>query len=383
MHYSTFFSLLFLMIASPTIKAQKIGVNRLEWRIAGALPTVDDRAALGVAGPIAGVHNEVLLVGGGANFPDGMPWAGGKKAYHNEINAYQKRGDSLLHVKTTKLTFKLAYATSCTTPEGVVVAGGENENGLRDDVFLLQWNSEKNDINISSLPSLPFALTNGSAVFFDHRIYLAGGERGTDVSNGFFYLDLNNTAAGWKGLPPLPKPLSNAVMVVQSNEENDCIYLIGGRKRNLNDTSTLYASVLQFDFKTKQWTEKKPLPYPLSAGTGAVYGSQYILLFGGDAGETFHKTEALIAAINKTQDETKKKTLNEEKAAVQSSHPGFCRQVFLYNTAKDRWQKLDCIPYPVPVTTTAVKWGADLFIPSGEIKAGVRSPYILSAKINR
>jgi len=38
---------------------------------------------MGVAGPLAGVDRGMLLVGGGCNFPDSMPWAGGKKKYYN------------------------------------------------------------------------------------------------------------------------------------------------------------------------------------------------------------------------------------------------------------------------------------------------------------
>lgn len=131
------------MIASTPIKAQKPAVRSVEWRIAASLPSANGKEALGVAGPIVGVHNDVLLVAGGANFPAGMPWAGGKKVYHNEVFAYQKKGDSLVLIKTTTLPFNLAYAACCTTPQGIVVIGGESENGLNDDVFLLQWDGIK------------------------------------------------------------------------------------------------------------------------------------------------------------------------------------------------------------------------------------------------
>jgi N-acetylneuraminic acid mutarotase len=55
--------------------------------------------------------------------------------------------------------------------------------------------------------------------------------------------------------------------------------------------------------------------------------------------------------------------------------------VLLYNTLTDSWKTIGNIPFDTPVTTTAVKWGNDVIIPSGEIKAGVRSPNILSVKI--
>jgi N-acetylneuraminic acid mutarotase len=157
----------------------------------------------------------------------------------------------------------------------------------------------------------------------------------------------------------------------------DCFYLIGGRKKNSGSTSDLYASVFQFDIARSEWKEKRPLPYALSAGTGAATGNRFIYLFGGDAGETFHKTEELIAAINKETDPVKKQTLNQQKIALQSAHPGFCRQVFLYDTRKDSWKEAGCIPFPAPVTTVAVKWGNKILIPCGEVRAGVRTGEIV------
>ncbi len=38
----------------------------------------------GLAGPFAGVHGNVLLIGGGANFPDQLPWDGGKKTWYQD-----------------------------------------------------------------------------------------------------------------------------------------------------------------------------------------------------------------------------------------------------------------------------------------------------------
>lgn len=371
-----------ITFVSPSVVAQKKAAPHLQWRIAEELPpTPAQQKATGLAGAVSGAHNNVLMVAGGANFPGAMPWLGGKKVYHNDVYVFQKKGDSLVVHKTAKLPFNIAYSACCTTPQGILIIGGENEAGLRDEALLLQWNNTGNNVNIKPLPSLPFALANASAVYFKDRVYLAGGERGGDVYNGLLRLDLNNIAAGWQDLPPLPMPVSHAVLLAQANGKQDCLYLIGGRKRNAADTSTLYASVMEFNLTDKKWTEKSPLPYALSAGTGIAYGSRYLLLFGGDAGETFHKTEALMAAINKEIDAAKKEALNDEKVAVQSSHPGFCRQVFLYDTVKNEWEKLAPLPFETPVTTTAVQWDKAVFLPSGEIKAGVRSPSILSVKI--
>ena len=65
------------------------------------------------------------------------------------------------------------------------------------------------------------------------------------------------------------------------NKKGDKIYLCGGRKKNSNGISTLYANVFVYDIATNNWVEKKALPYALSAGTGIMDDAKNMLLFGG------------------------------------------------------------------------------------------------------
>ena len=124
------------------------------------------------------------------------------------------------------------------------------------------------------------------------------------------------------------------------------------------------------------------MPYALSAGTGISVDESEILIFGGDKGQTFHKTEVLLAAISAEKNESKKQDLVRKKNELQQSHPGFSKDVLLYNNIKDEWKLISKIPFVTPVTTTAVKWNESVFIPGGEIKAGIRTPQILMGKIN-
>jgi N-acetylneuraminate epimerase len=377
--------ILFIIMSfnTDTVAQQNTLIN-INWKISGIIPPAPGETnAPGLAGPVAGIHNNVLMVAGGANFPGEMPWNGGQKKYHKEVYIFQNSNDSLVHLKTLELPFTIAYSATCSTPYGVLSVGGENQNGLTDMVFLLEWSVESGNILRRELPSLPYPLTNASVVFAGEKIYVAGGERLKDVSNELLVLDLKDLSVGWKLLPSLPIELSHAVMIADSSADEDLIFILGGRKRNPGSTSDFYSSVFAFDIRKGKWTTKKKMPYALSAGTGSAAGGGQLLAFGGDAGETFEKTERLIADINKETDPEKKQQLNQTKINLQSSHPGFCRQVLLYNVKKDDWQKLDCIPFEAPVTTTAVRWNDTIFIPSGEIRAGVRSPKILSAKLSQ
>jgi cyclically-permuted mutarotase family protein len=369
------------LFVTADLSAQENKVESISWNLSGQLPATNGKP-LGFAGPLVGVNNDVLLVGGGANFPDNMPWEGGKKKYYDDLYVFKKNSrDSLILFQSHKLPFSLAYAACVSTGKGLFVAGGENDGGISNKVFLIQWDDEAQNIHVINLPDLPKAVTNASVTVNNDKVYLVGGETTDDVSKTFLSLDLKKAIPAWEQLPSFPKAVSHAVMLVQSNGKNDCVYVIGGRKRNAGSTSDLYASTFQFDLRQRKWKEKSALPAPLAAGTGVAFGNDGIILFGGDNGETFHRTEKLIAEIAKEKDETKKTLLVKEKAGVQSNHPGFSKAVLKYNTLKDHWTTIRYVPYESPVTTTAVKWNDLVIIPGGEVKAGVRTSQIISAKI--
>ncbi|MGB3005534.1 MAG: hypothetical protein WBC06_03425 [Chitinophagaceae bacterium] len=373
---------LFMFIATA-ISAQKKTEFFCKWKTAAELPALHHlQKAPGVAGPITGVHQNKLIVAGGANFPDSMPWQGGKKKYYNVVYVYEKKGGKVVLLKQQfTLPFNIAYAASCSATQGIVYAGGENENGFSNKVFLLQWDKKKSAISAKQLPELPFAITNAAATVVDNIVYIAGGETADAASDQLLALDLIDTEKGWNQLPRIPKALSHSVLAALSDGNNTCIYLIGGRSKNITGISDLYNSAFQFNIRENRWEEKKSLPYTLSAGTGIAVSSDGVLLFGGDKGTTFHKVEMLIAAINAEKDETIKKELIQKKNKLQTEHPGFSKEVLHYNTLTDSWKAIGNIPFDTPVTTTAVKWGNDIYIPSGEIRAGIRSPQILKVKI--
>lgn len=358
-------------------------IDKIEWSVAARLPSEDGvKEQPGLAGPVTGIIHNRLIVGGGANFPDGMPWHGAKKVYHEEIYIFEKKNGQIVNsiVSKQKLPQPVAYCANVMVPEGLVYMGGENEQGILDKVILVKYNAASNEIHFSDLPSLPLPLTNLAAAYNNHIIYVAGGNSKDGNSNKFFSLDISMPGANWQTLPEIPVKVSFAVMTIQSNGDHNCIYLIGGRRKNSNGMSDIFNTLYQFDIKDNRWKQRQSLPYSISAGTGIPNGSNQILLFGGDKGETFSKEEKLSAIIRSEKDEQKNKSLVKEKIALLEAHPGFTNEVLLYNTITDKWEKANPLPFGSPVTTTANKWDDDIIIPSGEIKAGVRTPRILMGK---
>ncbi len=373
-----------MFLTVPALAQKKQGYI-LKWDIAAELPADSGQPnSLGVAGPVTGIYKNVFFVAGGANFPDAMPWQGGAKKYHDAVHVYIAKHRKLkLLEKSFSLPYPVAYTASCNTTQGVLYAGGESEKGISDKVWLMIWDDKTEEILFKALPSLPFPVTNAAITIINNVVYLAGGETAATTSNQFISLDLNTISAGWKKLADIPQSVSHTVMTVALNMEGDKIYLCGGRKKNSNGISTLYNNVFVYDVAANNWEEKKSMPHALSAGTGIMQEDKNILVFGGDKGIVFNETETLIAAIKAEADPEKKQQLTDKKNKLQTQHPGFSKEVMQYNIKTDTWKIIDSIPFNTPVTTTAVKWKSCVLIPSGEIKAGVRSPKILSVKIQR
>jgi len=379
-NFILYLTFLLTSILSPELSAQNQPIKNIDWSVVATIPPASKQtSAIGVAGAISGTYNHILLIAGGTNFPAGMPWNGGKKKYYDDIFLYLKTKDNLRLItagKTLKLPFNLAYSAVCSTSQGIVVAGGENENGLSKKVLILNWQNEQ--LHINFLPDLPNTLTNAALAVIGEVIYLAGGETESGATDHFLSLDLANQQEGWKKMNNLPHPVSHTVLLHPANGNE--IFLIGGRKRNPGDTSTIYKDVSAFDLEKGLWKEKQPLPYTLSAASGISIGKD-LFIISGDLGETFHQAEKLIAEIDMEKDPVKKERLNQQKIKVQAGHPGFSRSVLKYDAAQNVWSTLKGIlPYGT-VTTNAVHLDQEVIIAGGEIKAGVRTPNILQGRL--
>lgn len=377
MRYYTLLLILLLAMSSCNgpMKHNHSRSLSFHWSYAGILPADSQGVpSPGLAGPFAGVSHNRLLIGGGSNFPDGAPWEGGEKRYYDQLYIFKKKKDSLICIShRLHLPYAVAYSANCSTEKGIVVAGGENEAGAINRVLLLNWNNEREDVVVRYLPDLPLALTNGMITARKDILYFAGGENNLGVSNQFYTLDLNDASSGWKKLGALKHPVTNGLLLA----DDSSIYLIGGRKREIDSTSDLYDEVYCYDLNKREWKQKASLPYPLSAHTGVKWNDSTLLVLSGDKGATFHLTEVLLMKIAHEKNKVKREQLITEKNELQKSHPGFSGDVLAYNTRTDEWKKVDSIPFPGPVTTTAVRWDNKLIIPCGEIRAGVRTPDII------
>ncbi|HDP34411.1 MAG TPA: sodium:solute symporter, partial [Candidatus Hydrogenedentes bacterium] len=350
----------------------------LQWEELPPLPNAD-----GVAGPFVGVHQDALIVAGGANFPEPV-WES-QKEWHDDIFVLVRElrhGNENYHWETGfKLERPLAYGASVSTPYGVLCVGGNDAQNTYADVFLLRWNATDKTIEQEQLPCLPRPCAFTGAALIGNTVYVAGGAAGAALESAmrnFWSLDLSKIGSDtltWRETLPWPgASRAFSIVTAQHNGTHDCLYIISGRRQEAVGDVEFLTDVYEFnparydsaayDPATgaytaggEPWRRRADVPRCVMAGVGIALGQSHLLILGGADGSLFHQADML-----------------------KDAHPGFPKKALAYHTITNTW--VDAGPMPANhVTTTAVRWGDDsanapIIIPSGEIRPRVRTPRI-------
>lgn len=374
--------LLILIFSESKLVAQHKTAFTINWSLLASLPQPAKAQTAGLAGAFVGVSGHTMWMAGGANFSNGLPWEGGTKILHDSIFIFQRKGQhAVLLPQRNRLPFAVAYGVSIPLQNGVACIGGQTNTGFSAKALMVGLTDGSPSLIIKNLPDLPTGVANAAGACIGNKIYIAGGETATGVVSSLLCLDLSAAVPQWKKLADLPQAVSHSMLVAQHDQSQTALYLIGGRRKEQSGISKFFATVYRYNIQTDKWDTCASLPYPLSAHTGVANGTGHILVLGGDKGLVFAKVEKAMVAIEKETDAGKKALLIKEKNEWQNTHPGFSREILCYHTETDTWENVGSLPFPTPVTTQALTWGNEIVLPSGEIKAGVRSPDIWIGKI--
>lgn len=338
--------------AGPTLRGEEPTTTRslLTWE---QLPPVPDPR--GVAAPFAGVCEGQLLVAGGANFPDQMPWDGGKKAWYDRVWTLPGPEDSWQ--PAGRLPRPLAYGVSASTPHGVVCVGGSDAHRHYADVFRLDLRDRK--LLIESLPALPRPVANACGALLGETIYVAGGSESpasTTTLGTFFALNLESPDAQWEELETWPgPPRMLAVAAVQDGS----FFLFSGADLAANDQGQPTRRYLKDAYRFKPgagWTRLADSPRPVvgAPSPGPAIGPSQVLVVGGDDG-------------------------SQVGFEPPQQHPGFSTKVAAYHAITNVWTEVGETSAP-RVTAPTVRWDDRWLIVSGEKRPGVRSPEVWSLR---
>lgn len=343
-----------LFLGAPSV-VSAADAKVLSWE---EFPSLPDE--LGVAGPFAGVHNDALIVAGGANFP--QPVWENNKVWRDRIFVLTKTDGEFAWKDGGTLPRPIAYGAAVSTKDGIVCMGGNDAEETFDDVFLLKWDKSAEKVTFIEYPSLPKPCAFGAAAMIGEVIYLAGGQHGQSLETAmtnFWTLDLSKKDVPaefvWQELSSWPGPTRALNLTVhQHNGFNDCIYVISGRRQNDTDAKSVQflKDVWEFTPATGKWRQRTDAPRCVMAGTGIGYGQSHIFVLGGADGTLFFKGDEL-----------------------KDTHPGFPQKAFAYHTITDTWTEAGETSAN-HVTTVAVEWDGAIIIPSGEVRPRVRSPKV-------
>lgn len=356
-----------LLWAGPVVA---VAQTRLHSTDLPPLPMLHGQPNPGVAGAFAGVSHGVLLVAGGANFPNGYPWQGGTKVWHSTVYALVKEGDAYGWQTVQSLGRPVGYGASAVWRNRLICVGGNDADHRYTDVFTLTWDGSAGRLRTDSLPPLPIAVANGGATVAGDTLYVFGGESDRGPERSLYALSLLHPASGWRKRADLPAPARAFTTLAAAGGR---LYVLGGRQ-TVAGVTTVYNDAYAFQISKNRWEQLPDLPTPLS-GHGAVAAPDGgVWLVGGDTGKRLGQIERLNKQIAGQPDGSVRDSLTERRNVLQSDHPGFSRSVWTYRPQTRRWVKRGELPFAVPVTTPLVTVPGGFILPSGEVSPGIRTP---------
>ncbi len=217
-----------LLFTSVTFGVNKPTIPLLKWHNLPALPDNE-----GWAGMYAGVSNNVLIVAGGSQYTNGIPWwEGGQKTWSDRI-FYLEDPKETWKEATIKLPRPMGTGTSISTRQGVLCIGGADSKQHYPDVFQLIYRN--GDIDLIPWTPLPEARSAMVSALLDNTIYLAGGistPQGASQSS-FWSYDLNKGPhSEWNLEKTWPGPARHhSIAAVQ----NGSFFLVGGKHNYIDN----------------------------------------------------------------------------------------------------------------------------------------------------
>ncbi len=364
------------------------------WKIQVMQGTPHEEAGIeqGVSACYAGFYQGRLLLAGGCNFPELPAAEGGKKRFYQGVYAAALSDEEVLEWKCIgQLPAPAAYGVALSTPQGVICVGGMNEQGAVSSVLRLSFHNETGQLLTDSLPSLPVTLDNMSGTYYNHCLYVAGGNVNGIPSNALYRLNLKRLENGWKRLADFPgPPRVQPVLAAQRALQGTYLYLWGGfAGAGVGRPATLSVDGYRYHPETDTWTSvatpvgADDIDISLGGGTSIALGDSLILCMGG-----VNKTVFLDAL--KREEQLKQALLDDNMVLVDSLKQAgklymtmpveayhFNDRVLVYNTHQDVWQEVLRTPFTARAGAVIVGLDSVFYHLHGELKPGIRTSSIV------
>ena len=310
----------------------------------------------GIAGAFVGKSGPVLLLAGGYSI-DGTDPANGMRVTHDGVYAFIEEPQPGHWRQVGTLPKPLADGAAVAIEQGLLCIGGRNADGIFDDVYLLNWSTDDERLNIENWPKLPQPVFHPSAAATEDTVYIVGGRSGVSAVEHFLSLPINHdskTVTGdsdWQRMESQPGTVRyGAVFAVQKDGERDSLYLIGG-----HDGKTAVTDSFRYPVRAKSrevsWSTLANPPRPISLTPAAPVGQSHIIVFGSDAQDSIDRSSG-------------------------------SKDILAYHTITNTWTKMGETPLQV-VQTSAASWRNSLVIAGGVAADGKTTPAVWQATPQR
>lgn len=344
----------FLALALVSCKTEEMNTNELR-----LIP--DAAYAKGVSAPFCGVAQGVLVVAGGANFPDKPLLEGGVKKVYDDIwiksPSFWKKWIHAGHLPDST-----AYGATFQLGDTLILAGGNAAGTTTDKVYAMHLNYGK--AVLRTLPQLPVPLEQAGFTRDGERLYLVGGLCGPAGSAAVFTCNIADYR--WEKLADLPEPLVQPLAFAAEGT----LYVWGGFNPETLEVSSRGLS-LNLDHP-EEWREAPPVP---DGGT-----------FTGAAGCTLPDCRLIVVGgVNRDIFAHALRNTPEERIPYLSKKPSeyqFRSDVWRFDPATEEWKLLGNVPACALAGPGVAAAGSnEVYVAGGELKPGVRSPKIFSLRL--
>ncbi len=343
--------------SNPTMQVESIGM----------MPGMESGYELGVSACYVATANNHILLTGGCNFPETPAAEGGAKRYYKGI--YVSPTDAPLQwAQVGELPESSAYGVSLQQGNSLIIAGGMNNEGALNSVYMLT--PKANGCEIKDLPSLPCTVDNAAGAVSGNRLYVVGGNADGKASARVFMLDMTTLEKGWSELKAFP---GNGRVQPVCAATSEALYVWGGfTPKSEGIAAKVHCDGMKHDFATETWsplpevTDESGNPLTLSGGTAIADGTK-IFVAGGVNREIF---EDAISGTYRCIPQ--KEYLLQPAAWYQFNHRLMC-----YDTVTGSWSVVMKDHAFARAGAILTKDGNTLFYTGGELKPGIRTPEIV------
>lgn len=221
-------------------------------------------------------------------------------------------------------------------------------------------------------PDLPTGLKSGVEAQTSNQLVVGLGSLGTSV----YRLNINNRAQGWTEGAPFIGPSTNGA--AHTTVDGSLFVFSGSGKQHADDPApVIFDTVYRYDIEADQWHQVRTrTPAGLSGAQAVPMGDGVIAIFGGYNKQLFDAYLAQVTGIDAKAEPEKWNAVVDGYMSRPPEGYYWNKEILTYDTRNNTWSTLGTSPY-LPNCDAATAWlGDSLYIISGEIKPGLRTPAV-------